>query len=187
MFHVKPWTGNELNQLLQQVIEEAIALGIPVSRHISPSLFVNSRTKARFGGCKKVKGFLHDTYQIEISKVLVGAESKAIKEIITHEVLHTCPSCMNHGGAWKSYCRQMEKAYGYQLGRTSTYDALGVEDTRKQKSYQYVIECSSCGQQIYRQRKSSLTMSTGKYRCRCGGKLTCKTLLDGDNHHEKTK
>ena len=175
---MKPWTENQLNQLLQQVIDEATALGIPVSRQISPSLHINNRTRARFGGCRKAKGFLHSTYQIEISKVLLDAEEKVIKEILTHEALHTCPGCMNHGDSWKAHCRRMEQAYGYRLKRTSTYEKLGIEDQRKAKTYRYVVECSHCGQRIYRQRKSPLTDSTNLYRCRCGGKLTCATLTE---------
>jgi predicted SprT family Zn-dependent metalloprotease len=180
MFHVKPWTEKQLNQLLQQVIEEASALGIPVSRHISPSLHINKRTKARFGGCKKVKGFVHFTYQIEISEVLLGAEASAIKEIIAHEVLHSCPSSMNHGIAWRKYCQQMENGYGYKLERTSSYEKLGIDDPRGFKNYRYMIECNRCGQKIYRQRKSPLSESTNKYRCRCGGKLNCVSLSEGE-------
>ena len=180
MFHVKPWTESQLNQLLRLVIEEASALGIPVSRHISPSLHINNRTKARFGGCKKVKGFVHCTYQIEISHVLLAAEASAIKEILAHEVLHSCPSSINHGVTWKRYCKKIEQAYGYRLSRTSTYQALGIEDPRGGKKYQYVIECNRCGQKIYRQSKSPLTTATTKYRCRCGGKLTCVSLVGGE-------
>lgn len=177
---MKPWTENQLNQLLQQVIEEATALGIPVSRYISPSLHINNRTKARFGGCKKVKGFIHCTYQIEISNVLLEAEAVVIKGILAHEVLHSCPSSMNHGITWKNHCEKMEKAYGYTLKRTSSYQSLGIEDPRGEKNFRYLIECKHCGQKIYRQRKSRLTMATGKYRCRCGGKLTCVSLSGGE-------
>lgn len=177
MFHVKPWTENQLNQLLQQVIDEASALGIPVSRHISPSLHVNKRTKARFGGCKKVKGFVHCTYQIEISKVLLEAEASVIKEILAHEILHSCPSSMNHGITWKKYCQKMEAAYGYRLERTSSYEKLGIKDPRGVKNYRYMIECNRCGQRIFRQRKSPLSEATNKYRCRCGGKLVCVSLM----------
>jgi predicted SprT family Zn-dependent metalloprotease len=180
MFHVKPWAESKLNQLLQQVIEEATALGIPVSRHISPSLHINKRTKARFGGCKKVKGFVHCTYQIEISKVLLDAEAQAIKEIIAHEILHSCPGCMNHGVTWKKHCRKMEKTYGYRLERTSSYEKLGIEDPRGVKNYRYMIECNLCGQKIYRQRKSPISEETNKYRCRCGGKLVCVSLEGGE-------
>lgn len=177
---MKPWTETQLNQLLQQVIDEAIALGIPVSRHISPSLHINKRTKARFGGCKKVKGFICSTYQIEISKVLLEAEEEVIKEILAHEILHSCPSSMNHGITWKRYCQQMEAAYGYRLERTSSYKKLGIEDPRGVKKYRYLIECNRCGQRIYRQRKSPLSEATNKYRCRCGGKLVCTSLAEGE-------
>ena len=177
---MKPWTETQLNQLLQQVIEEASALGIPVSSHISPSLHINKRTKARFGGCKKVKGFVHCTYQIEISKVLLDADASVLKEILAHEILHSCPSSMNHGKTWKTYCQKMEKAYGYRLERTSSYEKLGIEDPRGEKNYRYMIECNRCGQKIYRQRKSPLSEATNKYRCRCGGKLVCSALTGGE-------
>ncbi len=176
---MKPWTEITLNQLLQQVIEEASALGIPVSRHISPSLHINKRTKARFGGCKKVKGFVHCTYQIEISRVLLDAKAEIIKEILAHEILHSCPSSMNHGVTWKNHCLKMEKAYGYRLERTSSYEKLGIEDPRSAKNYRYMIECKRCGQKIYRQRKSPLSEETNKYRCRCGGNLSCVSLAGG--------
>lgn len=178
MFHVKQWTQTQLNQLLQQVVDEAKALGIPVSSHISPSLIINNRTKSRFGGCKKVKGFVHYTYQIEISKVLLDAEAGIIKEIIAHEVLHTCHGCMNHGATWKKYCLIMEDSLGYRLERTSSYEKLGIEDRRNPKRYRFVVECKQCGQKIYRQRKSQLTDATNQYRCRCGGKLVCFSLSE---------
>ena len=169
-----------MNQMLLDVIREASALGIPVSKHISPSLEINKRTKARFGGCRKVKGFVSSTYQIEISKVLLEAEETAIKEILAHEVLHSCPSSMNHGATWKSHCRKMEMAYGYRLSRTSTYDKVGIDDPRGEKRYRYLVECRDCGQQIFRQRKSRLTDKTNRYRCKCGGKLVCSQLLERD-------
>lgn len=182
MFHVKQWTQTQLNELLQQVINEAKALGIPVSRHISPSLFINNRTKSRFGGCKKVKGFVHYSYQIEISKVLLRAEAGTIKEIIAHEVLHTCPGCMNHGLAWKKHCNVMEHSLGYRLERTSSYDKLGLEDQRSPKRYRFVVECDRCGQKMYRQRKSPLTEATNRYRCRCGGKLVCFAFSEAESN-----
>lgn len=173
---MKPWTQTQLNQLLQQVIDEAKAMKIPISSNISPTVTVNKRTKSRFGSCKKVKGMLRHTYHIEISSVLLEGEERTIKEIMAHEILHTCPSGMNHGSTWKNHCRKMESGYGYRLNRTSTYQTLGIDDPRKEKQFRYKVVCISCGQQILRQRKSALTTETQKYRCRCGGKLVCVPL-----------
>lgn len=177
---MKPWTEKQLNELLQQVWEEARALNIPVSKHISPSLQINNRTKTRFGGCKKVKGFVHDTYQIEISRVLLSAEAHVVKEILAHEILHTCPGCMNHGSTWKMHCRKLEAVHGYRLERTTSYAKLGITDQRKPRPKRYLIQCNQCGQQIFRQKKSPLTESTAMYRCRCGGKLACFSLKEGE-------
>ena len=125
-----------------------------------------------------MKGFVHWTYHIEISKVLLDTEEATIKEILAHEVLHTCPGCMNHGIGWKKHCQKMETALGYRLERTSSYEKLGLEDQRNPKAYRYVVECRQCGQKIYRQRKSPLTEETKRYRCRCGGSLHCIPLAE---------
>lgn len=159
----------ELNKCLQDVISQCKAIRLPVSNNIAPEVLVNKRAKSRFGSCRKTAaGFV-----IEISEFLLDADIGHIKNILAHEVLHTCRGCQNHGKKWKLYAGAMNSEYGYRITTTSTYEKMGLEKPEQQKNYKYMIQCQSCGKIIYRQRKSNLITHTNHYRCRCGGFLKC--------------
>ena len=113
---------NEFDALLARAVEQARALGIPVSARISPRVAVNRRAVTRFGCCIRRGG----EYVIELSERLLEAEERACMQTLAHEVLHTCPGCRNHGALWKEYAARMNGAYGYAISRTGTCEALGV-------------------------------------------------------------
>ena len=99
-----------LDILLQEVIQEARALKIPVSSTIEKNVIVNGRPKKRFGCCRKSR----NGFEIEVSRFLLdeaGCSEKIVKGVLAHEVLHTCRDCYEHGMLWKSYAGQMNKAY----------------------------------------------------------------------------
>ena len=112
---------NEFDALLARAVEQARALGIPVSARISPRVAVNRRAVTRFGCCIRRGG----EYVIELSERLLEAEERACMQTLAHEVLHTCPGCRNHGALWKEYAARMNGAYGYAISRTGTCVALG--------------------------------------------------------------
>ena len=164
----------ELNNLLQDVIAECKAIKLPVSNYIEPEVLINRRAKKRFGACKKTaKGFV-----IELSSFMLDANPAYIKNILAHEVLHTCRDCQNHGKKWKIAAQNMNATYGYHITTTSTYEKMGLEKPQEdqQKKYNYMIQCQRCGMTIYRQRKSKLITHTSHYRCKCGGKLNCHAI-----------
>ncbi len=156
-----------LDALLQAVIAEARAIGVPVSDHISPQVVVNRRAKTRLGCCRKSG----ETYIIEISHHMVGGPVESQKKILAHEILHTCYGCRNHGARWLAYAKRMQTAYGYSITRVDSYEKLGVS---VQESPRYVVCCRRCGQQFPRLRASNLTKHPERYRCKCGGKLYLK-------------
>lgn len=82
---------NEFDALLARAVEQARALGIPVSARISPRVAVNRRAVTRFGCCIRRGG----EYVIELSERLLEAEERACMQTLAHEVLHTCPGCRN--------------------------------------------------------------------------------------------
>ena len=59
----------ELDRLLALVIEQAAALGIPVSRRICPHVAVNRRARTRLGCCRSQSG----RHTIELSAPLLEA------------------------------------------------------------------------------------------------------------------
>ncbi len=153
------------NALLVEVIKEARSLKIPVSRLINPNVFVNSRIKRRFGSCKG-NAF---GYTIEISSKVAQASEHAIKEILAHEILHTCFGCKNHGERWKSYAQKMNQAFSYSISRTKSPAELGVEDN---VVVRYTLRCQKCGNEFNRIKKSNFVNHPERYHCSCGGKIT---------------
>ena len=159
----------ELDTLLQDVISQCRKIKLPVSKHIEPEVLINKRAKKRFGACKKTsKGFI-----IEISEFMLDTEPGHIKNILAHEVLHTCRGCQNHGKKWKLYAGEMNAEYGYNITTTGSYEKMGLEQPQQERKFKYMIQCQSCGKIIYRQRKSKLITHTDHYRCICGGFLKC--------------
>lgn len=157
---------SKYNDLLKEVISEATALNIPISNNINPTITINTRAKGRFGQCKKRSG----NYLIEISEHLTQAENKYIKQTLAHEVLHTCPNCMNHGRAWKAYAGRMNYHYGYEISRTNSCANMGITNPRIENA-KYIITCKTCGKKSYKQRAANVVKHIDNYRCKCGGRL----------------
>jgi predicted SprT family Zn-dependent metalloprotease len=153
-----------LNALLAQVIDEARRAGIPVSREIDPVVRVNRRARTRFGCCIQKNG----RYYIEIAGQMTRADEKAVRQVLAHEVLHSCRGCANHGQRWKAYAAKMGQLYGYDITRTDSFEKLGLED---QRPVRYLITCQDCGRQMKRMKRSALVEHPERYRCRCGGAL----------------
>lgn len=170
----------KLNIILKEVIEEARALNIPVPNNIYKEVKVNGRPKKRFGCCKKEKG----VFYIEISGFMpekLGINSFKVREVIAHEVLHTCPECYSHGIKWKKYSEQMNEAYGYNLKRVSSFEEMGITGMEeKEKNIRYVIKCHKCGREYPRQRFTCVMKKINAYRCSCGGKLSVVKVGDSD-------
>jgi predicted SprT family Zn-dependent metalloprotease len=161
---------NKYNELLQEVIEQARKINIPVSIDVDPTITINTRAKGRFGQCKKRNG----KYLIEISQYLTQAEDKYIKETLAHEILHTCPDCMNHGREWKYYVSRMNYNYGYNISRTNSCANMGIVNPRIENA-KYIITCKTCGKKIYKQREAKVVKNIDRYHCKCGGRLeVCK-------------
>ena len=165
----------EINQLLKDVIREAEAVRIPLGK-IKRNVRVNARAKRRFGCCRSVQNaFGVRQFEIELSQKVLACEDKKIKEILAHELLHTCSGCQNHGKKWKIYATTMNHAYGYAITTTTSDAAMGLPETEaryRRESYRYILQCQGCGAMIRRKRASRLTQYPQRYRCaKCGGKL----------------
>lgn len=153
----------ELNRILADVIRQAKTIGIPVSDRIAPDVIINTRAKKRYGRCVLQNGI----YTIEVSAYIPREDLLRLHEVIAHEVLHTCPGCMNHGARWKVYAEKMQAQYGYSIQRTAK-EPLVPENPPEAR---YVLVCTACGMRIPRQKKSRAVEHPELYRCKCGGML----------------
>ena len=107
-----------IDDLLREVISEAKSLKIPISDNINKEVVINKRAKQRFGCCKMIKKGIHKHFVIEISQRIVNCPNHIIKQILAHELIHTCDGCYNHGKLWKNYTSMMNDKYGYKINRT---------------------------------------------------------------------
>ena len=164
--------------LLQECMEMLRKEGIPVSEHIL-GIVINPRIRSRFGSCRRVeernkRGRVIKTagYRIELSRHMMDCGDEDIKTILFHELLHTCPRCMNHGRTWKTYADHLNKKYGLNIKTTARYSDFGMEEPAGREEVKYRIVCQSCGQELARKRRCSLVENTDRYRCgKCGGML----------------
>lgn len=158
-----------LNFLLEECLKELETIDIrPYGKILS--IRENSRAKSRLGYCRQIKGGPFPQYRLEISTMLKEWESQKLKEVIIHEVLHTCKGCLNHGALWKKLAAEVNKTYGYSIKRTA-------EPQNPENVYRYRIRCISCGNTSYRIKRSKIVQKPEIYQCaRCGGALEVDQL-----------
>lgn len=145
--------------------------GIPYANTIT-NFTVNTRAR-RWGQCRKENGL----YSITVSATLLDErnDENCLLNTLIHELLHTCPGCLNHGSAWRHYAARVEAAYGLHICRVASAEEKGITvDLRPVRSHEkrYAIRCEHCGQIIRREKKSKVITNYNRYRCGiCGGKL----------------
>ena len=105
-------TQPELNALFASLAGELRALGIPLSQHIDPQPVINTRAQRRLGCCVHREG----RYTIQVSQSVLG-DPQLLRATLAHELLHTCPGCLNHGAAWKAYAKTVGEALGLSITR----------------------------------------------------------------------
>ncbi len=157
---------NDCDALLREVIGQAKALAIPIAKSIEPNVRINRRAVSRFGCCRRSG----EVFVIEVAARVAEGNAEGCREVLAHELLHTCFGCQNHGKRWKSYAQRMNEAYGYNIRRTATDRDVGA--AVQTRPYQYILRCEKCGAELGRFRASPLTRHPERYRCRCGGRLT---------------
>ena len=155
-------------KLRNECLQEVMALGIKTG--IITEWKINSRAKKRLGQCTRCPD---GTYEIQIAKLLLTEDKikeADVKEVIIHEILHTCYGCMKHTGRWKIYAEKMNEAYGYQISRTKNMEIVGLSEySVKRRQVKYVYICEGCGQRVERTRECKFTRNPERYRCaRCG-------------------
>lgn len=170
-----------LKLIKEECINELKALDIPFDE--SANVKLRKHRKSSFGIChRRYNGNLGYNYTIEINESLISLclENKmdlnAIKHTLLHEYIHTIDGCFNHKAKWLRYVNMLNKEYGYNIKRCSSYEERNIDkDSLKMLELldndKYVVQCMKCGAKIKRARKSKLITHTDCYRCGCGGRL----------------
>lgn len=161
-------------------------LGIPVGKVRDVSFNKRKWTRS-LGKCRRADSI----YIIEIRRDLVspGCPPDLLMNTMLHELLHTCPGCMNHGKSWHAYAAMLNglgfnvqsQTKAEELPEEMHRSAQGAEQvygtpphTRQHISsrpqYRYELVCAN-GHHIYRQKMSKAVKHPELYRCQCGAKL----------------
>lgn len=156
-----------LNKILDETVKKARELNIPVSDRIIPNVYINGRRKTILGTCERQK---NGQYKIVISAFVLDGGEYEIRNVIAHEVLHTCRNCSNHGYFWKIYAKRLGQAIGQEIKR----EGRSVKADELRRNAPYEIVCKDCGKQLRRYRKSALIKHPERYRCICGGEFYVK-------------
>jgi len=146
-------------------------LGIPLGA--ADSVSYNGRLTKRWGYCRRLS---NGHFAISVSSVLAASSLEALRSVLYHEMLHTCPECFNHGKRWRSYAKIVTKATGVEIERTSDASALGVREP-------YYIKCRKCEVKV---RYPMRPRNTEGRRCPvCGSrKLSCFRKENGTKIRE---
>lgn len=162
----------DLQKYAIECMEELDNIGIEYGNVID--ITVNTRAKKRWGQCKALG---NGNFSINISAFLLdeSTDVEGLKNTIIHELLHTCKGCLNHGTEWKRLASIVNRAYGYNIKRTSSAEEKGctcVPDNTKVRSIKHKLVCNKCGHVFIRYRDSKFTRMPGNFLCGCGGTIT---------------
>lgn len=108
-------------------------------------------------------------FAIRIRKELLDGtvEVMELKEVIVHELIHTCKGCLSHGKTWRRYAGIMNDEYGYSLLEEKDDDAI----FHKELPVIHKVACPVCGA-FYNCRNKKIWMSaesSGGFICSfCG-------------------
>lgn len=159
-----------LYELFEQAKQICVSLNIPINNNTT--IKYNGRIKNSWGYCKCING----QYEINIMRLLGKDDTISIDTvmgIILHELIHTCPNCMNHGKLWKLYKNRIEKNYAYKIYVKCNANDLNIKP-------RYMIKCRKCGnKQKYVTRPRKV-----KYRCLNCGSTKMKCIYKGINSKE---
>ena len=137
-----------------------LELNIPIADCIMVK--VNSRAKKRWGLCTLE---CQDEYIIEISDRLLNdnVTEEATFNTMIHELLHTCPNCMNHGKEWKKWANVVNMNTDYNIKRTTSCEEKGIE--KEVKLTKYTVTCSLCNRKWYYNRAGSVIQHISICKC----------------------
>lgn len=164
-----------LNSLFEECRMELKRINMDISDRIV-KVSVNGRLKTTMGKC--IFSRRTGNYSIEIAACLLTdeAETQAAKETIIHELIHTCPGCMNHGYEWKRRGDRVSRMLGYNVTRCADRTTLETQGVvikdRKPEEYKYALVCDCCGNQYKHKRMCEAVRYPELYYCgKCNGSL----------------
>ncbi|MBQ3546642.1 MAG: hypothetical protein IJA34_16910 [Lachnospiraceae bacterium] len=157
---------HDLQKIYRNVLEDILSVGINYGN--IKSISTREGDYADVARCnrteKKTFGMvISTTFDIEVCEWLLKDDIpvQSLKDIIAHEVLHTCEGCFDHTGTWKEYAMLMNRTLGYHIERTTKNIDLG----NYTPNYKCAVQCSYCGGVVTRRYETKVIKQPEKYTC----------------------
>jgi len=140
----------KVRPLYKKLIEECICELTQIGVNFSNSIcFEESDAYRRYGVCIKESnrnpGF---DFTIRINKWIDETNTKDIKEVIVHELLHTVNFLDKHTGEWKRLAKLVKEELGYNIERTTSIPLNYPKDGLN------TYMCPSCKKTFYMKNRS---------------------------------
>lgn len=131
---------HDLKKIAAECIAEMKKVCIPVRDNEIIEINVKD-TGQSLGVCIHEENYRN--YKIIIHDKLISDEcpAKELKEVMIHELIHTCPRCGIHGKTWRKYAMIMNEKYGYSLLEGKDDDSI----FHKEKPILHRYICPKCG------------------------------------------
>lgn len=154
---------NELNGIFSECKDQLANIGYNEVLNNQYQLLFNSKLKHTLGNCRRVSA---ENYIITINSIYSDLNPEGAKETVMHELIHSINGCMDHKEKWKAIACKVNWKYGYQIQRIT--DA-GNEYREQVYNKTYILKCSGCGQEIYREKFTKTIQHPELYKCGCCG------------------
>ena len=174
---------HNIDQFFKNCIQDLEKIGIPISKNINPHVKV-TKAFSYAGKCssrpkrytKDGKVYYRRVFQISIADYIFEDE-ELTKNVIYHELLHTCPGCQNHGDNFKILMHEVNDLLHANI--KILLDKDDYKNTSREEKYKerakYEVCCENCGTLKYLQRKTAVVKDAEHYHCtRCKGRIYIK-------------
>ncbi len=110
--------------MLREVMNDAKNADIPIDETIDEKVYVDTGVTDRAGFCN----WCFTKYEIHITDKIVNSEEKYIKDVLAHEILHTCFLGKTHDYPWLLYANIMNEKYGYHIKeKYNSWKEIGIK------------------------------------------------------------
>ena len=109
---------------------------------------------------------------IAINEILFNekVDKKVLKQVVIHELLHTCEGTKGHNTVWKNYAKTVNEKLGYNISTYANFSDKEFPRDLLAQGAKYALKCEKCGAVRLYKVKTKTVNNPENSACRqCGG------------------